>query len=101
MAATADPQTSLYETVLENEELEKLLEKREALRVKKSDANALYVEADEKAKALIGTLDFGQDAPVRIGRFVVTRTLTKPRSVAFETESKVQLRIGTITEDGE
>lgn len=101
MAADAQPQTSLYEKIVENDELEKLLENREELRAKKSDANALYVEADDKAKALIGTLDLGQDAPVRVGRFVVTRTLSKAKVVSFETESKVQLRIGTISEDGE
>lgn len=93
MSTREKPQTSIYETTIENTEIEDALEKRFELREKASAARALFQEADEKAKGKLGDLDLGSDAPVRIGRFVVTRTMRAARSVSFETEAKVSLKI--------
>lgn len=99
MPVADTPQTSIYETTIDNDVVEAALEQREAHRQKKSEANALFKEADDRVKAAIANLDLGQDAPVRIGRFVITRTMTKAKSVSFETDAKVRYRIGTIGED--
>jgi hypothetical protein len=99
MAVSEQPQTSLYETTIEDRDLEKALEKRDELRQQASEARALFQEADDKAKARIGDLDLGDDAPVRVGRFILTRTMTKARDVAFTTEAKIRTRISTIDED--
>jgi hypothetical protein len=99
MAVAAKPQTSLYETTLDDADLEKQLEERDKLRTAASEARALFKEADDKAKGSIANLDLGDDAPVRVGRFVVTRKLRKPRSVSFETEAKVAYTIGTLGDE--
>lgn len=99
MAVAAQPQTSLYETTIDDADLEKALEARQKLREAASTANALFKEADEKAKAAILGLDLGSDAPVRVGWFVLTRKMSKPRSVAFETEAKISTKITVIDED--
>lgn len=96
MAVKDAPQTSIYETTIEDEQLERELEQRQTLREKASTAQALFKEADEKAKARIQTLDFGTGAPVRVGRFVLTRTVRAARSVSFETDTKVTTKITTI-----
>lgn len=99
MSATAKPQTSIYETTIDDPDIEKQLEQRDALREKASEARALFKEADDKAKAQLSGLDLGTDAPVRVGRFVVTRQVRAARSVSFETEASVQLRIRTLGDE--
>lgn len=99
MSTTAKPQTSIYETTIENPDIEDALEKRDQLRERASEARALFKEADDAAKAKLQALDLGTDAPVRVGRFVVKRIMRQGRSVSFETEASVQLRISTIGDD--
>jgi hypothetical protein len=96
MTASPTPQTSLYEKVLEDEALEECLEQRQALKERVSEARRKYKEADDVAKGKIETLDLGQDAPARVGRFVLTRRSTKARSVAFETAPGVRTQISLI-----
>lgn len=99
MSTTAKPQTSIYETTIENPDIEDALEKRDQLRERASEARALFKEADDAAKAKLAALDLGNDAPIRCGRFVITRRMREARSVSFETEASVQLRISTIGDD--
>lgn len=99
MSAAPEPQTSIYETTLDDPDLEEALEERQKLKDAFSTARALYEEANEKAKGRLGDIDLGMDAPVRVGRFLVTRRMSKPRAVSFETNSKVQLRIAVLDED--
>lgn len=96
MSARVDPQTSLYEVTIENPELEAALEDREKLRQRAAKARSAYAEADEVAKGLAATLV--DDAPVRVGRFVLTRRRVPPRSIAFETEGSTRLTIRPIAE---
>lgn len=99
MPVSTTPQTTIYETTIEDAALEQQLEERDTLRSKASEARALFQEADDKAKAKIATLDLGNDAPVRVGRFVLTRKMRPARSLSFETEAKVTTKITTIDED--
>lgn len=99
MASTAQPQTTIYETEIENPDLERVLETREKLKEKKGESVKQYKTADDQAKALIEGLDLGEDAPVRVGRFVVKRTSVASRSVAFETDPTSRLQIRLLPED--
>jgi hypothetical protein len=66
-------QTSLYETQLENPEVEELLEAREKVKAQASAVAKRARTADAAAKAALEQLDLGNGAPVRIGRFLVRR----------------------------
>ncbi len=99
MAVSEQPQTSIYEKTIEDQALEDTLENRDTLRQAASEARAFFKEADDKAKAAIAGLDLGNDAPVRVGRFVLTRKMRPARSVSFETEAKITTKISTIDED--
>ena len=99
MAVTARPQTSLYETTIEDTDLENALEERQKLREKASEARALFKEADDKTKARVALLDLGNGAPARVGRFVITRKVRAARSVAFETEAKVSTTISMLKDE--
>lgn len=98
MAVKTDPQTSLYETVIDDPALEEKLEQRETLKGKARVAGKWFREKDEAVKADLGELDLA-DAPVRIGRFVVARREVAGRSVSFETNPSARISIKTIVED--
>lgn len=98
-AAAAQPQTTLYETVIDDGELESALEARERLRVKKGEITKEFKSADEVAKAKINELDLGLDANVRIGRFVVGLRKIEGGVVTFEKNPSTRLRIGVLPED--
>jgi len=91
-------QTSLYETTLEDPDLEAALEKREKAKASAANARKRYTEADGAAKALADAHDIA-DAPVRVGRFVISRRQVAPRSVAFETAGSERIAIGLLPED--
>jgi hypothetical protein len=91
-----EPQTSLYETTIENAELEAALEAREVSKAAAGAARKAYTEADEHTKALVEPLDLGNGAPVRVGRFVLTRRPVAARSVSFDTEPTTRLTIRTL-----
>jgi hypothetical protein len=95
------PQQSLYEAELENPELEAALEAREVTKASAAAARKAYNEADEHAKGLVEGLDLGNGAPVRVGRFLLTRTPVAARSVAFDTEPTTRLTIRTLELEGE
>lgn len=96
MTTTADPQTSIYETVIEDESLEQAIE---AWFAKKKRANTARKDADtakEIVSEKVDALDLGIDAPVRVGRFVVSIRDVEPRSVSYETEQKKRLVVKPI-----
>jgi hypothetical protein len=97
---TVVPQASLYEATLENAELEAALEAREVTKAAASAARKAHADADEHAKALVETLDLGDGAPVRVGRFLLTRKPVGARSVAFDTAATTRLTIRTLNEEG-
>ncbi len=95
-AAEPDPQTSVFETTLEDPAVEDLLEKRDKAKASARAVNKRAKDADTAAKAALEGLDLGTDAPVRIGRFVVTLRNTASRSVQFETAPGTRLTIKAI-----
>lgn len=98
MPVTSQPQTSLYETTIEDVELERLLEAREAKREARTAAQGEFKEADEAAKGRLSALDIA-DAPVRVGRFVVSRRSVKAREVSFSTSPTSRLVINRLPDD--
>jgi hypothetical protein len=92
----AVPQTSIYETTLDNAELEQALETREKLKARAGAVRKQYADADEVAKAFIKTLELGDGAVVRVGRFVIADKPVAARSVAFETEPTRRISIKLI-----
>jgi hypothetical protein len=90
------PQASLYEATIENAELEQALEDRERQRNAVASSRKRFREIDDRTKLLVADLDLGDDAPVRVGRFLITRTAVAARSVAFDTEPTTRLTIRTL-----
>lgn len=99
MAVSKDAQTSIYEKVIEHEELSKLLARRDALAAEKSLAVARHREVDDAAKGLIATLDLGDGATVRVGDHLITRNVTKAADVSFTRNAGVRYGIKLFTED--
>lgn len=96
-AASAQPQTSIYETTIDNPDLEAALEEREDARQTASKARADFNTLSEKVKALVAITDIA-DAPVRVGRFVISRRNIAAKSVSFETEATTRLQISLLSE---
>jgi len=96
--ARRQPQTSIYETTLENPELEEALKTRASMKDRESTAKHNTKVADERAKGLIATLDLGVGAAVRVGDFVIEIKPTKPRDVAFKTDAGTRVWIKPIKE---
>lgn len=97
-AAAPNPQTSIYETTIDDPSVEKILEERETLRQKKATAQKAFKDKTDEAKAALNGLDLGVDAPVRIGRFVVAQKSVPGRVVQFETDPTSRLQISLISE---
>lgn len=100
MSTAPEAQTSLYETTLDNPELEELLERRERAKAAKGKANKTFKEADGATKDAIGKLDLGIDAPVRCGRFVIRFSPVPAKNVAFTTDPTTQLKISPLAVEG-
>jgi hypothetical protein len=95
-AAAVDPQDGLFDNVIENDVLEKALERRQTAKEKVGTDRASYKKADEAAKALLPDID--PDQIVRCGRFRI-RVIRRPaRSVSFDTEEKLTTSISLIEE---
>lgn len=99
MPTAAQPQTSIYETTIENADLEAALERREQAKAKAGAARGEFKQADDHAKALIENLDLGDDAPVRVGGFVITRRQVPGGVVSFEKNASTRTYIRPIGEE--
>lgn len=93
-SATLQAQITLYETTLEDPELEQLLEKREVAKELSTHHRKTFAELNDDAKVRIKDLDLG-DAPVRVGRFLISEREVSGRNVSFETapSSRVQISL--------
>lgn len=99
MAIAAQPQTSLYEEVVENSLIEAALERRQEKKAKQATASKAYREADEAAKGHLAALDLEEGTSIRIGRFVVSKRDIAARQVAFETAPSSRLAIRLLSDD--
>ena len=95
MAASTEPQTSIYETEIQNPELLDLLERRQTLRDQRSKLNAKLREIDTVASVKIEELDLA-DAPVRLGRFLLTPKSREAASRSFEIPAKDFVQISLL-----
>lgn len=95
----AQPQTSIYEKLVEDPELESLLEKRQTAKEQAAAVRKKYTDADVAAKESLGWLELGIDAVVRVGRFAITMRKTAPKSVSFETAAGERLAIRLLDDE--
>lgn len=98
MATTENPQTSLYETTIEDADLEKELEQRQKLKEDKGNAIKRFTDQNDRVKAKIAALDLGLGAPVRVGRFVISESQVAARAVASETSPTSRLNVSLLPE---
>lgn len=92
MAVVEFPQVAIGEQIVEDADLEKALEDRQAAKERAGAAGKAYREADGVARGKLGELVEG-DVPVRVGRFVVYKSDVAARSVSFETDPTSRLNI--------
>lgn len=91
-ALAAVPQLAIDERVIEDAELEDALERREKAKAKAAAARKAFATVQDEAKGLLGRHELGE-APVRVGRFVVTARALPARSVAFDTDPSTRISI--------
>jgi hypothetical protein len=91
-------QISIYETTLDNPELEAALKTRESMKDKVGEARHNFKVADDAVAPLIAKLELGEDAAVRVGDFVISQKLGKSGHVEFERTAKLRTRIRKLDE---
>ena len=89
-------QTGMDEQAIEDATVLKALEERHELRIEASEARKAFKEADAKAKGAIERLELPEGGAARVGRFRITRTAVRARSVSFETEASSRISIGLV-----
>jgi hypothetical protein len=89
-------QIAIYETVVENPELEAALKRRESVKEKLGIAKNNLKVADDNAQKLINDLELGIGAAVRVGDFVISKKARKGGHVEFDRNSSEQTRIKFI-----
>lgn len=96
MPASRNPQTSIYETTIENPELEEALRSRQDKADRLSTARQNYDTSNKRAQELIAKLELGDDTVVRVGDFIITAKMDKGRDVAFKTDPQLRFRIKPV-----
>lgn len=89
----AVPQTNIYETTIEDADLEALLEERQKAKEQAGSIRKVYKKKDDAAKAKIEEIELGDGAAVRVGRFVVSRRPVAARDVEFHTAPTTRISI--------
>lgn len=97
--ARAAAQTAMDERVIEDAELEKALEDRQVAKGHKNEAAAKFETLTDVVKDGLGKHNIRAGSPVRVGRFRISKTTTKPREVAFETKGSSRLSITAESSD--
>lgn len=96
--AAPDAQDGLFDQVIDNDLLERALDKREAVKAAKGKALKAFKEADALAKAHLAELELDDDTTIRVGRFRIVSKSVPSRAVSFETQPTTRLSIGVIAE---
>jgi hypothetical protein len=94
--ASVDAQDGLFDQVVEDAGLEKLLRVREQKREAKSDAAAAFKTADAKVKDKLGDFELAVGEVARCGPYRIEHKRLKSRSVSFETEPSSRFAISLI-----
>lgn len=101
MAVETRGQLAIDETLVEDDELEAALERRQTARDDHGETRRAFEEAHAAAEAALKA-KFGEledDQVYRVGRFRIEKKITPARTVSFVTDSKERLSIGLA--DGE
>jgi len=93
MVTKVKEQIHMEEIIIEDEELECILDERQELKLSVSE----FRKKDKEAKAKILQID--KPMPIRIGRYIINRQSTPPRSVAFDTNGSIRVTIKHIGEE--
>lgn len=88
-----DPQDGMFDKEFNDADLEAALERREALREARLEAQRDYKAADDDAKRLIVGFELAVGEVARVGRFRIKKKRTAPREVSFETAGSERLEI--------
>lgn len=96
MAIDGSGQLGMDERVLEDAELAKLLEARLRAGDDKREVAGVYKLADQAAKDAIAKLELADGDIVRIGRFRITKKVTEPKHVEFDSAGGSSLQIKFI-----
>ncbi len=84
----AQPQRSMDETqIVENEQLEALLDKRQDLK----ESVREHTKLTKEAKTIIAGIEI--PTPYRVGRYVISKTLTDAKHVEFDTDAGYRVNI--------
>ena len=86
-------QIHMDDRIIDNPELEKILDDRQELKYALSE----FRKKDKEAKSRIKAIE--ETPPFRIGRFLITSSTTPPRSVAFDTDGAVRIKIKIAGEE--
>jgi hypothetical protein len=98
MSTTVDAQVSIYEKTIEDEALEAALDRRQELRGERKDLNRKIRDAEGTVTTKIEELELGEDAPVRVGKYVLTLTRSKVTDVAFTRGGGTRLQVSLLDE---
>ena len=99
MAMRNQAQFAFDEEVVDDVIIEVAFEEREKRKASLSAVRSEFKEAHDKATAAIAAIKLEVGSAARVGRFRITRTTLKARSVSFETEEKTRIQIGLVDED--
>lgn len=102
-----DDQMGLFDVVLENEQLEALLERRQEAKEKLKKPAKAYKEAHDAAKGAIAGLEEyewvdpegNEPLRARCGRFVFRVAPAASRHVSFDTEPSRRVTISLLAEE--
>jgi hypothetical protein len=89
------PQMKLGQKFIEDQQLEQLLEEREAVKEAKKGAADEFAEVDERCRKHLETA--GHDIPVgeerRVGRFIIAHTMREATPVEFTRKGGAKINI--------
>ena len=98
MAASVDPQQGMFDREVEDGDLIAALEEREKRNNSRKAVAKRFKEQDERVKILLAGQDIEPGEVIRVGRFRVSKSERKGRSVSFDTSDSTQIRISLLPE---
>jgi len=100
MATEPQDQLGMDEQVLEDEELENALKRRQVMKEQLGDYRKDYKSINDRVRLLLERYEFPDDGgALRVGAFRITATEIKARSVSFETDSRTQISIAKVGDE--
>lgn len=101
MPTQVQAQLAIDETQIDNAELEAALEERLKRKHSAAELTREFKEAHDNVIGLIeaAKLDVPEQGALRIGRFRLTRAISKARAVSFETEEKSRITIAADSDE--